>query len=148
MAKREIIIELRVDQKTAVNDLGKAKVELINLKEAERALVKEIKLAGSATALQQKELGRLQGASAKTSANIRELRNEVGELTKNSLRFRDKMAEASRAGLGAFGLQALSVTAAVTGAVAVFRDAIGTVKDFEVALSGIKALGGARMSAA
>ena len=41
MAKREIIIELRVDQKTAVNDLGKAKVELINLKEAERALVKE-----------------------------------------------------------------------------------------------------------
>ena len=142
MAKREIIIELRVDQKTAVNDLGKAKVELINLKEAERALVKEIKLAGSATALQQKELGRLQGASAKTSANIRELRNEVGELTKNGQRFRDKMAEASRAGLGAFGLQALSVTAAVTGAVAVFRDAIGTVKDFEVALSGIKALGG------
>jgi len=70
------------------------------------------------------------------------MENRLSGATAAGQRFRDKMADAAKAGLGAFGLNILSVTGAITGLVSVIRGAVNTLADFDKALSSVSALGG------
>lgn len=142
MAKREVIVELRLEDQNAVQRLGRLEIETKGLQTELRLLNAEIRKNGVATKEQQLRVGEL---TAKIRANqgvTRELKNDLSGLTDAGLRFRDKMADAAKAGLGAFGLNILGVTAGVTALAGVVRNAVGTVIDFDQALAGIRALGG------
>lgn len=142
MATREVIVELRLGDAGAVARLGQLEIETKKYQRELRLLNAEIAKNGAATKAQELAVGQLNARIRANQSVVRELKNDLSGATAAGLRFRDKMAEASRAGLGAFGIQALSVAGAVTTAVTVIKDAIGTITDFDKALSGIRALGG------
>jgi len=118
MAKREIIVELQLSDKNAVAELGRLEVETKQYQRELKALNAEIAKNGTATRAQQEAVGTLNATIRRNQTVIRELKNDLSGATAAGLRFRDKMAEASRAGLAEFGIQAASiagVTAAVIG---------------------------------
>ena len=95
MAKREIIIELRVDNLDANNKLGKLQAETLKVNESIKLLNSIIKENGKVTDYQARQLGVLTAKKKNLSAQSRELSNELSGLTAAGLRFRDKMAEAT-----------------------------------------------------
>lgn len=142
MAKREVIVELRLEDQNAVQRLGRLEIETKGLQTELRLLNAEIRKNGFATREQAQRVGELTARIRSNQGATRELKNDLSGLTDAGLRFRDKMADAAKAGLGAFGLNILGVTAGVTAFAGVVRNAVGTVIDFDQALAGIRALGG------
>ena len=140
MAKREVIVELRLEDQGAVQKLGRLEIETRGLQNELRLLNAEIRKNGVATREQQIRVGEL---TAKIRANqgvTRELKNDISGLTDAGLRFRDKMADAAKAGLGAFGLNILGVTAAATALAGVLRDAAQTVVNFQQAQANLASI--------
>ena len=143
MAKTsEVVVTLRLDDKGAVDRLGALEIETKQYQRELRALNAEIAKNGTATKEQTQQVGRLSASIRSNQTVIRELKNDLSGATAAGLRFRDKMADAAKAGLGAFGLNILSVTGAITGLVSVLRNAVTTLADFDKALSSVSALGG------
>lgn len=140
MAQREIIVELRLDNQQSVRNLGAYKAELLKVNDSIRLLNSIIRENGTANARQERQLGELTAKARNLSSQIRELSNDLSGATAAGLRFRDKMADAARAGLGAFGLNILGVTAAITSAVRVFQDAGRTIVEFDQGLANLRAL--------
>ena len=142
MAKTtEVVVTLRLDDKGAVDRLGALEIETKQYQRELRALNAEIAKNGTATKEQTQQVGRLSASIRSNQTVIRELKNDLSGATAAGLRFRDKMADAAKAGLGAFGLNILSVTGAITAVVSVLRNAVNTLADFDKALSSVSALG-------
>ncbi len=116
MAKREIVVELQLSDTNAVAELGRLEIETKQYQRELKALNAEITKNGQATRQQQEAVGTLNASIRRNQTVIRELKNDLSGATDAGLRFRDKMAEASRAGLAEFGLQAVGI-AGVTAAV-------------------------------
>jgi hypothetical protein len=133
MAKREVIVELRLEDQNAVQRLGKLELETKKYREDLRSLNAEIKQNGVATRDQQIRYGELTAKIRSNQTVIRELKNDLSGATDAGLRFRDKMADAAKAGLGAFGLNLFGAAAAVTAFVGVLRNAGQTIAGFEQA---------------
>lgn len=131
MAKREVIVELRLEDQGAVQRLGRLEIETKGLQTELRLLNAEIRKNGVATKEQQLRVGELTARIRANQGVTRELKNDLSGLTEAGLRFRDKMADAAKAGLGAFGLNILGVTAGVTALVGVLRNASQTVINFQ-----------------
>lgn len=142
MAKREVIIELQLQDGEAVQRLGRLEIETKQYQRELRALNAEIAKNGTATAQQTQRVGELNAMLRRNQGEVRELKNDLSGLTAAGMRFRDKMAQASTQALQAFGLNVLTVTGAVTAAIGVFSNAARTVAEFDKALSSIRALGG------
>jgi len=140
MAKREIVVELQLSDTNAVAELGRLEIETKQYQRELKALNAEIAKNGQATRQQQEAVGTLNASIRRNQTVIRELKNDLSGATDAGLRFRDKMAEASRAGLAAFGFQALTVTGAVTGLVSVLKSASQTVEKFDAAQSNLAAI--------
>ena len=140
MAKREIVVELQLSDTNAVAELGRLEIETKQYQRELKALNAEITKNGQATRQQQEAVGTLNASIRRNQTVIRELKNDLSGATAAGLRFRDKMAEASRAGLAAFGFQALTVTGAVTGLVSVLKSASQTVEKFDAAQSNLAAI--------
>lgn len=140
MAKREIVVELQLSDTNAVAELGRLEIETKQYQRELKALNAEITKNGQATRQQQEAVGTLNASIRRNQTVIRELKNDLSGATDAGLRFRDKMAEASRAGLAAFGFQALTVTGAVTGLVSVLKSASQTVEKFDAAQSNLAAI--------
>lgn len=140
MAKREIVVELQLSDTNAVAELGRLEIETKQYQRELKALNAEIAKNGQATRQQQDAVGTLNASIRRNQTVIRELKNDLSGATDAGLRFRDKMAEASRAGLADFGFQALTVTGAVTGLVSVLLSASQTVEKFDAAQSNLAAI--------
>jgi len=140
MAEKRVVIELQLQDQNAVQRLGRLKVESNQVGQAIKQLNADIKAQGFATKEQTAALGELIARQKNLSGQSRELSNDLSGLTAAGMRFRDKMADASRAGLAAFGLNILSVTGAVTAMVSVFRSAVGIAADFDKAQSKLAAI--------
>ena len=137
MAKREIVVELQLSDTNAVAELGRLEIETKQYQRELKALNAEIAKNGQATRQQQEAVGTLNASIRRNQTVIRELKNDLSGATAAGLRFRDKMAEASRAGLGAFGLSAVGVAGAVTGLVSVFKQAINAAEEQRQALAAL-----------
>lgn len=122
MAKREIIVELKLDDKNAVAELGRLEIETKQYQRELRLLNAEIAKNGTATRAQEQAVGTLNASIRRNQTVVRELKNDLSGATAAGLRFRDKMAEASRAGLAEFGLQAASVAAVTTAVIALGKE--------------------------
>jgi hypothetical protein len=142
MAEKRVVIELQLQDQNAVQLLGRLKVESGQVGQAIKQLNADIKAQGFATKEQTAALGELIARQKNLSGQSRELSNDLSGLTAAGMRFRDKMADASRAGLAAFGLNILSVTGAVTAMVSVFKSAVGIAADFDKAQSNLAAVMG------
>ena len=142
MAKREVIIEVQVNNDDGLRQLGKLEKELIQVRKRQRELRKDTKDATEVTAEEAREMGLLASKAKALSGNIRELSNDTSGLTKAGLRFRDKMAQAGGEALQAFGLNVLTVSGAVATLTAALKGAIEIQAEFDKSLSGISALGG------
>lgn len=142
MATREVIVELKLGDAGAVARLGQLEIETKKYQRELRLLNAEIARNGQATKAQERAVGELNARIRGNQTVIRELKNDLSGATAAGLRFRDKMADAARAGLGAFGLNILTVSGAVAGLVSILKGAVNTIADFDKALSGIRALGG------
>jgi hypothetical protein len=122
MAKKEIVMNIKLDAGEAISGLKDLALNTFELKKRKKELSDEIKAEekalvqlqkeqakGLATSkqvtAQQEKLARvtkqnvqetalLEAALAGNGGRTRELRNEVGKLTEENLRFRDKMGEA------------------------------------------------------
>lgn len=141
MSERSIVVTLRLDNQQQVRALGAMKAEFILVGDKIKLLNSIIRENGTATKGQERQLGELTAKARNLSVQIRELSNNLSGATAAGLRFRDKMADAARAGLGAFGINVLGVAAAVTAAVRVFQDAGRTIAEFDQGLANIRALG-------
>lgn len=119
---KEIVVTLRLEDRGAVERLGKLEIETKAYQRELRALNAEIAKNGEATRQQTQRVGELQASIRRNQTVVRELKNDLSGATDAGLRFRDKMAEASRAGLGAFGIQALSIASITTGLIAAVRE--------------------------
>ena len=133
MAKREVIVELRLEDQGAVQRLGRLEIETKEYQRELRLLNAEIRANGTATREQATRVGELSATIRRNQTVIRELKNDLSGATDAGLRFRDKMADAAKAGLGAFGLNLFGAAAAVTAFVGVVRGAGQTIADFEQA---------------
>lgn len=133
MAKREVIVTLRLEDQNAVQRLGKLEIETKQYQQELRALNAEIRANGTATREQTQRVGELSAKIRSNQTVIRELKNDLSGATDAGLRFRDKMADAAKAGLGAFGLNLFGAAAAVTAFVGVIRGAAQTITGFEQA---------------
>jgi TP901 family phage tail tape measure protein len=102
--KREVVIELQLQDQDAVNKLGKLEIETKQYQQELRALNAEIKKNGSATAEQVNKVGELNARIRNAQGQVRELKNDVSGLTAANLRFRDKMAQASLEALKQSGI--------------------------------------------
>lgn len=131
MAKREIIVELRLEDQNAVTKLGRLEIETKQYQRELALLNAEIRKNGAATTEQARRVGELSASIRRNQTVVRELKNDLSGATAAGMRFRDKMADAARAGLGAFGLNVLGVTAGVTALVSVFRNGVQTIARFE-----------------
>lgn len=140
MAKREVIVELRLEDQNAVQRLGRLEIETKGLQTELRLLNAEIRKNGVATKEQQQRVGELTARIRANQGATRELKNDLSGLTDAGLRFRDKMADAAKAGLGAFGLNILGVTAGVTALVGVLRNASQTVIGFQQAQANLASI--------
>lgn len=141
-SKKEVVVELRLEDRGAVQQLGELKALLVQQQTERNKLQATIRKGIALTNEEKDRLGQLGAATRNTSVKIRELENNLSGATSAGLRFRDKMADAAKAGLGAFGLNILSVTGAIAGLVSVFKDAFSTIRDFDQALANVAALGG------
>jgi hypothetical protein len=92
--KREVVIELKLEDQGAVNRLGKLEIETKRYQQELRALNAEILKNGEATAQQTSRVGELNARIRNNQGQIRELKNDLSGLTDAGLRFRDKMAQA------------------------------------------------------
>jgi TP901 family phage tail tape measure protein len=140
--KREVVIELKLEDQGAVNRLGRLEIETKQYQQELRQLNATIKENGAATAQQTNRVGELNAMIRRNQGEVRELKNDLSGLTAAGMRFRDKMAQASTEALRQFGLEMFTVAGAVASAAALFRSAAQTVADFDKALSSIRALGG------
>lgn len=123
----EGIYEIRIEQGPALREFEKLNKQLANTRvlrtelnkqvresiKAEESLARQIEQQGSATDEQTQQLAKLRSAredlnrkqseavltERALSAQTRELSNDLAGLTENGLRFRDKMAEATRQAL-------------------------------------------------
>ena len=82
MAKREIIIELRVDQKTALLQLGKAEASLIGLRQEQNAPRKSISDAADAPFEYETETERPPNKT-RPKLNNKHEHNQTEQVTKN-----------------------------------------------------------------
>lgn len=100
MAKREVIVELRLEDKNAVQELGRLEIETKALGRELKALNTTIVENGKATAQQEQRYGELVAGIRRNQGVIRELKNDISGLTDAGLRFRDKMAQAFSDAIG------------------------------------------------
>lgn len=155
MAERKVIVELQLTgnafnefseltraQKAAQNEATKLRKELKILEAQYAATGKADKALEASIISTSKRLAEQDIRASGAGVKMRELRNDLNGATAAGLRFRDKMADAAKAGLGAFGLNILSVTGAITGFVTIARDAVKTIADFDQAVAKVSALGG------
>lgn len=140
MAEREVVVTLRLDNAQGIRNLGALKAELIAVSEKLKLETAIIKENGFATKTNERNVGTLIARQKALSSQIRELSNDLSGATAAGLRFRDKMADAARSGLGAFGLNIIGVTAAVGSAVAVLRDAGMTITEFQQSQANLAAI--------
>lgn len=108
--------EIRAEKQAAAEKDRIAKKELAD-RERERKYLLNLRLRS----IQMEE--QAERAAAQATA-----RNQA---LASGMRFRDKIADATRAGLGAFGLNILGVTAGVTAFVSVIRNGVKTIAQFE-----------------
>lgn len=141
-SSKEIVVTLRLEDKGAVQRLGQLEIETKQFQKELRLLNAEIVKNGQATTQQAEKVGVLTASIRRNQTVIRELKNDLSGATDAGLRFRDKMADAAKAGLGAFGLNILTVAGGVTALVSVFKDGLKTLADFDQALAKVSALGG------
>ena len=146
MATREVIVELKLGDTQAVARLGQLEIETKAYQRELKALNAEIVKNGQATKAQQIAVGELNAKIRANQTVVRELKNDLSGATAAGLRFRDKMAEASQAGLAAFGINVIGVTAAITAGVTVMRNAVKTIKDFEQANANLASILGTSRS--
>lgn len=155
MAERKVIVELQLTgnafnefseltraQKAAQNEATKLRKELKILEAQYAATGKADKALEASIISTSRRLAEQDIRASGAGVRMRELRNDLNGATAAGLRFRDKMAEAAKAGLDAFGLDILSVTGAITGFVTIARDAVKTIADFDQAVAKVSALGG------
>jgi TP901 family phage tail tape measure protein len=95
MATRETIIKINLDNKDALNALGKMQAETLQVNDSIKLLNSIIRENGKATDYQARQMGELISRKKLLSAEMRELSNETSTLTERGLRFRDKMADAT-----------------------------------------------------
>ena len=102
MAKTsEVVVTLRLEDKGAVDRLGELKA-LLAAQQAERnRLQAAVRNGIELTKEETRRLGELGAITRNTSVQIREMENRLSGATAAGLRFRDKMADAAKAGLGA-----------------------------------------------
>ena len=120
--ERKVVVELQLANGNALVNLGKLEIETKEYQRELAKLNKEIAANGVATKQQQLRVAELAISIRRNQTVVRELKNDLSGATAAGLRFRDKMAEASRAGLGAFGLQAFSIAAVTTATIAAVRE--------------------------
>lgn len=133
MAEREVVVNLKLGDTQAVERLGRLEIAIKADQRALRELNTTIREQGFATKEQAVKVGEFNAKIRQQQGLVRELKNDLSGLTDAGLRFRDKMADAAKAGLGAFGLNIIGVTAAVTGLVNVMRSSTKTIANFEQA---------------
>jgi TP901 family phage tail tape measure protein len=102
--KREVVIELQLQDKNAVQRLGQLNVESQKVNDSIKLLNSIIAENGKATVRQQAQLGELIARKKNLSAQSRELSNDISGLTASGMRFRDKMAQASLEALKQSGI--------------------------------------------
>jgi len=95
MANKTIVVELKLEDKSAVARLGELEVAIKKDADELRVLRAEITKNGQATKAQVQRVGELTATLTSNRSVSRELRNELGGLTAAGLRFRDKMADAT-----------------------------------------------------
>lgn len=150
MAKREVIVELRLEDKNAVQELGRLQIQTKALNAELKALDAIIKENGKATAQQEQRYGELIATIERNRGVIRELKNDVSGLTDAGLRFRDKMAQAFSDAIGpVFGKLSTSLQSAqqeLAGALktfgassAEFQRAAQSVQQLEASMAELKA---------
>lgn len=122
MAERKVIVELQLSDQNAVATLGKLEIETKAYQRELRLLNAEIAKNQGATKQQELRVGELNAAIRRNQSVVRELKNDLSGATAAGLRFRDKMAEASRAGLAGFGLQAVGIVGVTTAAVELVKE--------------------------
>lgn len=170
MAKKEVVLNINLEADEAIAQLKALAVNTGELKDRKRLLNNEIKAEQQAlreleklqaagvnvgkqlaaqeqkladvTKRNREEIALLDTALAGNSGRMRELKNDVSGLTAEGLRFRDKMAQAGGEALKAFGIQALTVGAAVTGLVTVFKNVSAVIENFDKSVSNLSAITG------
>ena len=95
MATYETVVRLQLDNRDAVERLGRMEAELQAVRKRTSELNKEVRENGTVTKEQALELGTLRSQAKNLSGQIRELSNETSGLSDAGLRFRDKMAGAT-----------------------------------------------------
>lgn len=170
MAKKEVVLNINLEADEAIAQLKALAVNTGELKDRKRLLNNEIKAEQQAlreleklqaagvnvgkqlaaqeqkladvTKRNREEIALLDTALAGNSGRMRELKNDVSGLTAEGLRFRDKMAQAGTEALKAFGFQALTVGAAVTALVSVFKNVSAVIENFDKSVSNLSAITG------
>lgn len=140
--KKTIVVELQLEDKGALALLGQLKGEVVKFTAERNKLQASVRKGNELTVQEQQRLGELSARIRNANVQIRELENNLSGAAAAGLRFRDKMADAAKAGLGAFGLNILSVTGAVFAFKQVVGDALNTLATFDQALAKVSALGG------
>lgn len=137
---RRVVYQLEVENREGLRQLGRLEVETKKYQRDLRELNKTISVNGKATREQEVAVGRLNAQIRANQGEIRELKNDLSGLTAAGLRFRDKMSEAGRAGLGAFGLAAGGVVVGVTALARAITGAIDIMADFDKSQSTLAAV--------
>ena len=95
MAKREIIVELQLQDKNAVQELGRLQTETRKYQQSIKLLNSIIDENGYATKRQQAQIGELTAKIENNRVKVREMKNDLSGATDAGMRFRDKMADAT-----------------------------------------------------
>jgi hypothetical protein len=142
MAERKILVELQLSDQNAVANLGKLEIETKAYQKELRLLNAEIVKNQGATKQQELRVGELNARIRANQTVVRELKNDLSGATAAGLRFRDKMAEASRAGLAGFGIQALGVVGVTTAVVELTKELFTLSSEIEKTDARNKAIAG------
>lgn len=113
MAEREVVVKVRLEDRSAVERLGRLESETKAYQRELRLLNAEIAANGKATREQAIRVGELTSRIRANQGVTRELKNDLSGLTAAGLRFRDKMAGATTEALAGFGVTAVTVTGAI-----------------------------------
>ncbi len=142
MSERKILVELYVDTKQPIAEVGRLTAEMQRNKVRRDELLLISRKQRDLTVSEKRELGQLISVMKAQSNALRELTNLTSGATAAGLRFRDKMAEASRAGLGAFGLQALGIASITTAVIEGVRELAQLAAQIELVDARNKAIAG------
>ena len=126
MATYETVVRLQLDNKQAVQRAGQLRAETKRLNDEARKLTAQLAQQAVVSKEDAEALGVLRAQIRRNQAEMRELDNAISGTTAAGLRFRDKMADATKNALipfgGVVGLVTVGVAAAAHGVIELTRE--------------------------